>query len=348
MSPSSLGVVAVGAAVVAAVLTGWLARWLRRRGIVDVPNERSSHSSPTPRGGGLAVLAAAAFTLAGMHAWQGVPVPHAWIIGAVALLALAGLADDVRGLPPWLRLLVQTAGVALVLAGGFGLERLPLPAPLDLAAGVLGPLLTWLWLTGVTNLFNFLDGIDGYAGWQAILGCAGALALGLEPAMMAAAAAVGGAMAGFLVWNWHPARIFLGDVGSTAIGFFLAAAPLTAPPARRAEAVFTMAMLLWFFLSDGAYTLLKRLVRGERIWSAHRSHLYQELARALGRHDAVVVRVGAAGTALGAAAAAAFVARSPGGQWGALAAGGAAFLFYRRRVEREQALAAAASGRKAG
>jgi UDP-N-acetylmuramyl pentapeptide phosphotransferase/UDP-N-acetylglucosamine-1-phosphate transferase len=111
-------------------------------------------------------------------------------------MALVGLADDVRGLPAWLRLLVQTGCAALVIAGGFSLERLPLPAPLDLPAGALAPLLTWLWLVGVTNLFNFLDGIDGYAGWQTVLACAGAALLGLGEPMTAAAICLGGAAVG--------------------------------------------------------------------------------------------------------------------------------------------------------
>jgi UDP-N-acetylmuramyl pentapeptide phosphotransferase/UDP-N-acetylglucosamine-1-phosphate transferase len=208
-------------------------------------------------------------------------------------------------------------------------------------------LLTWLWLVGVTNLFNFLDGIDGYAGWQAVVGCAGAAGMGLGPAMSAAAAAAGGAAAGFLWQNWHPARIFLGDVGSTALGFFLAACPLAAPPERRAEAVFAMAMLLWFFLSDGAYTLVKRLARGERIWTPHRNHLYQQLARRLGRHDAVVKRVGAAGTLLGAAAVGAYHLRDPRLEWAVMAVAAAAFAVYRHTVESSQALAAA-GGRQAG
>ncbi|MGC8881641.1 MAG: MraY family glycosyltransferase [Bryobacteraceae bacterium] len=330
-----------------AVVSGWLAGWLRRRGVMDIPNERSSHSAPTPRGGGVAVLAGAAAGLALLHGWQGTHLPSAGILAAVALMALAGLADDVRGLPAWLRLLVQSGCAALVLAGGLKLERLPLPAPLDLPAGALAPLLTWLWLVGVTNLFNFLDGIDGYAGWQTVLACAGAALLGLGEPVTAAAICLGGAAVGFLAWNWHPARIFLGDVGSTAIGFFLALAPLAAPVERRPEAVFTMAMLLWFFLSDGAYTLLRRLVQGEKIWSPHRSHLYQQLARRLGRHDAVVVRIGAAGTLVGAVAVAAYVARDPGRQWAVLGMAVALFLVYRHRVEHaRRAPAAAAAGRQ--
>jgi len=347
LKPVALLCGALLAAGVAAAVSGWLAGWLRRRGVVDIPNERSSHSAPTPRGGGAAVLAGTAAGLALLHGWQGTPLPGAWILAAVALMALVGLADDVRGLPAWLRLLVQTGCAALVIAGGLSLERLPLPAPLDFPAGALALPLAWLWLVGVTNLFNFLDGIDGYAGWQTVLACAGAALLGLGEPMTAAAICVGGAAVGFLAWNWHPARIFLGDVGSTAIGFFLALAPLAAPVDRRPEAVFTMAMLLWFFLSDGAYTLLRRLAQGEKIWSPHRSHLYQQLARQLGRHDAVVVRVGTTGTLLGAAAVAAYLARNPGGQWAVLAVAVAAFLVYRHRVERaRRAPVAAAAGRQ--
>lgn len=333
--------------VVAAAGAGWLAQWLRRRGVVDVPGERSSHATPTPRGGGIAVLAGTAAGLLLLRLAAGMALPPGPVLAAVGLIALAGLADDVRGLPAWLRLLVQTASAALVIAEGFALDRLPLPPPLDLPAGALAPALTWLWLVGVTNLFNFLDGIDGYAGWQAVVACAGAAGLGLGPAVSGAAAAAGGAAAGFLLQNWHPARIFLGDVGSTAMGFFLAACPLAAPPERRAEAVFTMAMLLWFFLSDGAYTLAKRLARGERIWTPHRSHLYQQLARRLGRHDTVVERVGAAAGLLGAAAVGAYLLRDPRLEWAVMAAAAGAFAAYRRLVEGGWAQAAN-GGRQAG
>lgn len=333
MSVWTLCAAAAVSFAVAAAGAGWLAQWLRRRGVVDVPGERSSHVTPTPRGGGIAVLGGAAAGMLLLRVGAGVELPGVPLLAAIGLIALTGLADDLRGLPAWLRLLVQTASAAVVVAQGFMLENLPLPAPLDLPAGVLAPALTWLWLVGVTNLFNFLDGIDGYAGWQAVLGCAGAIGMGLGPSMSAAAAATGGAAAGFLLRNWHPARIFLGDVGSTALGFFLAACPLTAAPERRAEAVFTMAMLLWFFLSDGAYTLVKRLARGERIWMPHRSHLYQELARRLGRHDAVVKRVGAAGLLLGGAAVGAYLTQDARWQWGVMAAAASCFFVYRHLVE---------------
>lgn len=342
----------LGCAAAAAVSTGlawWLAGWLRRQGLVDVPGERSSHAVPTPRGGGIAVIAGAAAGIAVLHAMQPGAAPEPWLAAAVGMMALTGLADDMRGLPVWLRLLAQSACAALVIAHGLVLNRMPLPAPLDLPAGVLALPLTWLWLVGVTNLYNFLDGIDGYAAWQAMAGCAGAAMLGAGPALSAAAVATGGAVAGFLVWNWHPARIFLGDVGSTALGFFLAVCPLAVAEQDRPAAVFTMAMILWFFLSDGAYTLLKRLSRGEKIWTPHRGHLYQQMAGRLGRHDGVVVRVGAAGTALGAAAVAAYAGRSAAMQWAVAGLAVAAFWAYRHVVERaagaEQRVAAGRAGR---
>lgn len=336
------------AAAVSSALAWWLAGWLRRRGVVDVPGERSSHAAPTPRGGGIAVIAGAAAGMAVLYAMQPGVAPELWLAAGVGMMALTGLADDVRGLPIWLRLLAQSACAGLVMANGLVLDRLPLPAPLDLPAGVLRFPLTWLWLVGVTNLYNFLDGIDGYAAWQAMAGCAGAAMLGASPAVWAAAVATGGAAAGFLVWNWHPARIFLGDVGSTALGFFLAVCPLAVGEQDRAAAVFTMAMILWFFLSDGAYTLLKRLWRGEKIWTPHRSHLYQEMARRMGRHDGVVVRVGAAGTALGAAAVAAYAERSAGMQWAVAGLAVAAFLIYRQRVEQPAGVAERVAAGRAG
>ena len=211
------------------------------------------------------------------------------MLGA-ALLALVSFADDVRHLPPLARLGAQAAAVAL------GLSFLPgtgpvfqglLPAWLDL---VLAALL-WVWFV---NLYNFMDGIDGLAGVEtACIGLglallalfhreaagAGQLGLGL---------AAGVAALGFLKWNWHPARIFLGDVGSVPLGYLLGWLLLAT-----ASAGFWKAALLLpaYHLADATFTLARRAIRGARVWEAHREHLYQSLVQRGWTHDRVVRRI---------------------------------------------------------
>jgi UDP-N-acetylmuramyl pentapeptide phosphotransferase/UDP-N-acetylglucosamine-1-phosphate transferase len=192
--------------------------------------------------------------------------------------------DDLRGLSPPLRLLAQAVAVA------FGVSVLPEPhSPFQLAA--IG--LVWIWWI---NLFNFMDGIDGLAGSEATAIGAGLLlftsvGVGADPALQGLAVAVTGAAIGFLVWNWSPARIFLGDVGSVPLGYVLGYLLL----GLSARGHWLLALILpLYFLADATITLLRRLLRGERVWQAHREHFYQRAVRGGLGHAAVVKRVIAA------------------------------------------------------
>ena len=284
---------------VAALTVGYLARVLRGRGKFDLPNERSAHKIPTPRGGGVGLAAGFAAGLAIGAFALGLPAPHWVILAGAGALALVGAWDDWREpLPVGLRLLIQSAAAAAVLIVIGPIERLPLPSPLDFELGIGGYLLGWVWIVGVTNIYNFLDGIDGYAGVQALVAAAALMVFSFDAAFAPAGAALAGAAAGFLMHNWRPARIFLGDSGSTAIGFLIAAMPFQAAPAVRPEATFVAALSLWFFLSDGAYTLLARAFRGEKFWLGHNAHLYQRLVRSGLDHNEVALRIGAAGLIL--------------------------------------------------
>ena len=281
--------------------TGLVLQGLRRAAILDRPNERSSHAIPTPRGGGLAIMATtlpawAVIALAGYSDMR----PLAAAAGAGVLAAVSWL-DDRKGLTPGARLLVQ----ALCVAGG--LAALPgagmvfqgwLPPSLDaLAAGFL-----WLWFI---NLFNFMDGIDGIAGTEsaaiavgvALLAVPHLAAGGLGVGLLAIAVAA--SSLGFLWWNWQPARLFMGDVGSVPLGYLLgwlllmlAGAGLWAPAL----------ILPLYFLADATWTLLRRLLRGAKIWQAHREHFYQRAVQAGRSHAAVVRRVLVADIVLVAAA----------------------------------------------
>jgi UDP-N-acetylmuramyl pentapeptide phosphotransferase/UDP-N-acetylglucosamine-1-phosphate transferase len=276
---------------------------LLRRRVVDVPNARSSHVTPTPRGGGIAVIgtiSAAWFALAAAGL-----VPTSGIVIALAAAGLAAVSwlDDLQGLSPAVRLLAQFVAVVL------GLWMLPrgaifqgwLPSGLD----VVGAALLWVWFV---NLFNFMDGIDGIAGSEAVAVGIGIVLVTLfgistadpnhplaqyvrvrgDLALTLNATAIIGAALGFLVWNWMPARIFLGDVGSVPLGYLLGylLCQLTLRGQWQAALI-----LPSYFLADATITLLRRLARRERVWQAHREHFYQRAVQRGLSHAAVVIRV---------------------------------------------------------
>jgi UDP-N-acetylmuramyl pentapeptide phosphotransferase/UDP-N-acetylglucosamine-1-phosphate transferase len=325
----------------AAVVSWWAVGWLARSGglWLDIPTARSSHRLPTPRGGGLGLLAGAAAGVA-VAAWSGTiqQLPGSLVL-ATLIVAGAGLADDMRGgLPPVFRLAVQLIAAILVTGSCGPIERLPLPDPAAPLLGWAGYPLTVLWLVGVTNIYNFLDGIDGLAAVQGLAaGLALALAVGTAPEAQVALSLAGGC-AGFLVHNWHPARIFLGDVGSAALGFLFAAIPLyaTRDAAERAELVWLAILVLWFFLADGAFTLCRRVWRGERVWEPHRSHLYQRLVQTGWSHARVALTVGLATVALAASAAAARSSMGVGARWSVTGMAVVAFAVYWAAVVRRE------------
>lgn len=283
---------AAGAAVAAGLLSAAGVRALipvlRRRDLLDRPNERSSHRVPTPRGGGLALLTAVLLVWAGFVAAGRAPPAIGAVLIAAVVLATVSWIDDLHGLSPLLRLTVQTAAVAIGLAGLPELRDVP-GWPLG-AAFLAGAGLLWLWWV---NAFNFMDGIDGLAGAEAAAIGAGLAAIGggSDPVLMPLAAAVAGGAVGFLLWNWAPARIFLGDVGSTALGYLTGFLLLGFALRGHWRAALILPL---YFLADATITLLRRLLRGERVWQAHRQHFYQHaVGRGLG-HGAVAGRVAAA------------------------------------------------------
>jgi UDP-N-acetylmuramyl pentapeptide phosphotransferase/UDP-N-acetylglucosamine-1-phosphate transferase len=257
--------------------------WTTHKRILDHPNERSSHSSPRPRGGGVGiVIVVVAGTLLLDHAAIGALWP--WLAAAIAI-AVTGWIDDVRSLPTGLRVTVHLiAGIGAVLAyGGFaGLSQL--------SFGLLAAPLTVLWIVGLTNAFNFMDGIDGIAGAQALMaGAAWAVIADHrhDAVLLHAALLIAAASAGFLLHNWSPARIFMGDVGSTFLGFTLAVVPLLSGAGRRDALI--PALIVWPFVFDSGFTFLRRLGKRENVFAAHRSHLYQRLTIAGWSHARVAL-----------------------------------------------------------
>ena len=274
--------------------------------LTDVPNERSSHASPKPRGGGVGVIGG---FLLGVAAVFGGPALHP---GALVLVAAAtacaglGLWDDLRGLSVGPRLAVEALAAACLVAVTGPLLRLPLPAPLDFPLGVLGFVFPVVWLVGVTNFFNFMDGIDGLAAGQGLAVCLLVAAAGWSSDASSLALLLGAGLVGFLPFNWWPARIFLGDVGSLSIGFLLAGFPLLAAPKDRGAAVLATATGLTPFLLDPVVTLWRRWRRGAPLGQPHREHAYQQLLNPADPHARVSASLIGAGVVLSVAGWAAY------------------------------------------
>jgi Fuc2NAc and GlcNAc transferase len=300
MSDVSVGLLAgVGALsfAMSVLLTPLVRSAAIRLGLLDRPNVRSSHGSVIPRGGGVAlIVSTAACLVLTRSVWAGTRGGGALLAGA-AVIGLVGLYDDRAGLSALPKFLLQLVAAIVCVAGTGGLPRLPLPPPLDAELGLAAAPAGMLWIVVVVNFYNFLDGIDGLAASQGLLTGLGIALAAWDPLAGLLGVSVAAACAGFLVFNWHPARLFLGDAGSGFLGYTFAALPMLAPEPRRVDAVIFVAMSLWLFLADAAWTLGRRLLRGARWHEAHREHLYQLLVIA-GRPQPLVVGSIAAGSAL--------------------------------------------------
>jgi len=274
VEPSIVGPLVVGAAAaLAAGLIALLLPALRRHALAR-PNARSSHTEPTPQGGGIAVVAATvavALAAVGLTLRPDDTAHLAWVLGAAVLMAGVGAVDDMRAVPVLPRLLLQALAVAIVIAA----------LPVDLR---IVPALPWwierallalaaLWFV---NLVNFMDGIDWMTVAEVVPITAGLAAIGwlgaLPPAAVIAALALLGAVLGFAPFNRPVARLFLGDVGSLPIGLLLAwLLALVAGNGHIAAAL----LLPLYYVADASLTLARRLMAGERVWQAHRTHFYQ-------------------------------------------------------------------------
>jgi UDP-N-acetylmuramyl pentapeptide phosphotransferase/UDP-N-acetylglucosamine-1-phosphate transferase len=271
-------VLCVAPAAVAWSVIRLLARSPLASRLADIPNERSLHENPTPRIGGLGVMAgalpvAAAFADAGMLV----------ILGVAVFLCALSFADDLRSLPVQVRLschLLAAAVIVLALAGE--------PARNEIVEMIVA-VLAIVWMA---NLFNFMDGSDGLAGGMAAFGF-GALAIGAGVGghfpLAATAAALASASAGFLVHNFPPARVFMGDAGSVPLGF-LAGAIGFAGWMNGAWPLFFPLAAFAPFIADASVTLLRRAFRREPVWKAHRTHGYQRLVLSGWTHRELALR----------------------------------------------------------
>lgn len=307
-------VAAVLAAAVAAswVLTGTIRRYALARSLLDVPNHRSSHTAPTPRGGGLAIAAVSLLGIAALHAAGMVPPAAAYaLLPGGAAIAAVGWVDDRRHVPARWRFLVHLAAAGWALYWAGGLPSLSLGTA-SVRLGIAGTVAGALGIVWLTNLYNFMDGIDGIAAGEALAaGAAAGLLLWAAgaPGLGAAALLVAAASTGFLVWNWSPARIFMGDAGSGYLGYVFAVLALFS------ERQGGLPLLLWgvllgVFLFDSTVTLLRRVLRGERFFEAHRRHAYQRAVQSGLSHGRVSGGVLATNLVLAGAAAFAWTQRA--------------------------------------
>jgi Fuc2NAc and GlcNAc transferase len=284
----------VGAALFTVGGTWLVVTYARRKSILDHPGPRSLHSRPTPRGGGLAIVIATISAAALLWHFDRLDTEllQALAPGGV-LIALIGWVDDHGHVPALARATAHTVA-ALLLIHFMGWPRTLDLGFVELSLGWAGPMVYVLSAVWVINLFNFMDGIDGIAAAQAALGFGvGSLLLlnGANAGLPLLAVTVAGASVGFLVWNRAPARIFMGDAGSGFLGYVVVFLALAGDRTGAVPLVVWM-MLFGVFVFDATVTVVRRMLRGDQWYAAHRSHAYQRLVQA-GRSHARVTSLAA-------------------------------------------------------
>lgn len=255
---------------------------------MDHPNERSSHSVPTPRGGGSAivilVLLTALLSLKYADLNRGL-----LYITCATVIAWLGWRDDVQSLSPKVRFSVHGV-IAIISIMGFGYFKfVTIPMLGELQLGILGILITFFWIIGLTNAYNFMDGIDGIAGGVALAGGLGWMMLASNaqaPFAFWVALAIAASSLGFLGHNWSPAKIFMGDVASTFLGYSFAVLPLLSAD-QGGDALMLGTLLMWTFIMDAGVTFIRRALKRENVFAAHRTHLYQRLVIGGYKHSTI-------------------------------------------------------------
>ncbi len=292
-SPYSELLLAIAAAALSWSLVGIFTHVMTNSRRLEVPNDRSMHKVPVPVGAGIAMVA----TMLVLWPWwqsQTGGAHHLPLLIGFAGLGVLSWVDDRRQLSAAVRLGAQAVAVALSLASLPPEARLLEFLPIALERLLLG--LAWLWFI---NLFNFMDGIDGLAGSETIAITIGYLAVltyaALGDPFWRLALVIAASAAGYLFWNWHPAKVFMGDLGSIPLGFLLGWLMLDLALAGQWAAGLILPL---YFVADATFTLLARARRGERLWQAHRQHFYQRAVLGGATPSGVVWRVGAANATL--------------------------------------------------
>lgn len=291
MAPSTVVLGACSLAV-SAVLTGAVRRFALFHGVLDIPNDRSSHSTATPRGGGIAIVLTATVVTVILLCLGTVQINlFLALTGGGIAVAAVGFMDDRFTVPAGVRLAIHVAAAVWAVAWLGGLPLLRVGNHLA-NLGWPGHVLATAGIVWTLNLFNFMDGIDGIAASEAVFVTAAGVLLtsmsGNDGGVTAVALMFACGCAGFLLWNWPPAKIFMGDVGSGYLGYFIAVLALQAVHENPA-AVWVWLILGALFFVDATVTLVRRTLRGERVHEAHRNHAYQWLARRWRSHRRVTL-----------------------------------------------------------
>jgi len=256
----------------------FIRRLVLRHQIMDHPKERSSHSLPMPRGGGLAIVVLVLGTSLWFANATNLNRSLTYIVLG-AILAWVGWRDDIYSLSPKFRFLVQglIAIISILVMGYFRVVRIPMIGDVDL--GIIGIVITFLWIIGMINAYNFMDGIDGMAGGVALSAglCWMVLSSNVHNLFVFwVALSIAASSLGYLGHNWPPAKIFMGDVASTFLGYSFAVLPLLSAD-QSGDALTIGTLLMWTAIIDPGATFIGRLLRRENIFSRHRSHLFQRL-----------------------------------------------------------------------
>ena len=267
------------------VLTYLVRKLALKKSIMDIPNERSSHSVPTPRGGGLAIMIAWYAGLITFYLLGKIDLNLFLALMSGVFLSAISIVDDVRNVSPKVRLFFQSlsAGLALWFVGGIGTVDFGL-MQID-SVWILSPI-AFVAILWAINLFNFLDGIDGHISMAAMFFAVATYMFFQSPVLLLLAVAV----FGFLPWNWQRAKIFMGDVGSTLIGFNIAVLAIyfNKVSALNLEIILILTSVYW---CDATFTLIRRFIRKEKLSEAHKKHAYQRLTQAGYSHQKVVLLV---------------------------------------------------------
>ncbi len=274
-------------------MTGLIRRYALRKGVMDIPNHRSSHSVPTPCGGGLSfVILFNLFVLIYSVVERVSPDMVVGFVSAGIAIALVGWLDDREGLSARLRALVHIIAAAWAVFWIGGLPEINIGF-CTLRLGFVGSVLAVVGIVWLINLYNFMDGIDGLSGSEAVTvavfgGLLSLLAGNYSIAYFSFALAV--SVGGFLMWNWPPAKIFMGDVGSGFLGFTFAYIALLSEKTGGLPLIIWL-MLLSVFIVDATLTVIRRALSREKLHEAHRSHVYQLAVQAGYSHKQVTLRI---------------------------------------------------------
>lgn len=283
----------IGVLISSAILTGLVRLYALRGGLVDTPNQRSSHEQPTPRGGGLSIVVTFIALVVLLYMITEVPnaVFYALLAGG-SLIGGIGFLDDHQHIPAAYRFLAHLMTACLVVYLVGGLSPLQIGSyEIDLGWG--GHAMSVIFLVWLTNLFNFMDGIDGIAATETIFIATAAFIISSAEwghYLMLLEAGLAAACVGFLFWNWPPASIFMGDAGSGFLGIALGTLALISTSLNDLP-IWTWLILAGVFIVDATVTVIRRMITGEKWYAAHRSHAYQRAARRLQSHMRVTVSV---------------------------------------------------------